>query len=719
MVLVWICLSILLIELPQPFWPSFLLVWCYTLTTHTSKLLQAQLAPSPLVYFGKAQVALLSIGVLYGSWALVAVQNKQDIILEDASLTELPEKSELSTHDETTGIDDDSDNSEGRDSDNEEDHRQAQQRRVQEQGGWIPYLKSLSPLLAWVLPYKPGPARNWFAMMMACSMAQRALVVLIPRQMGIVVDKLSTSFSPEQLPMRDFAIYLLLHFPLQFGVDWAKSTSDSKLRAILSGDLKIAAFGHIMDLSMDYHCKKSTGTVMRAMEYGAELMYTVENVLSAAFSLVDVVIGLWYFSTVIDDTLPYIILITAILSTYLLAVRRRFTNHLKGNMSEMERQESTALYDITTNWFTVATNNREAYEKERYARLLRDASKTSTNYGAYCNLVYSFQDMILRLGLFLGLYVAVSRAADGPAAVSSIVFITNYWENITGPISMVSYVVSSASRDVVSADWLQQLLATKPSIQDATDATDLAASQGKVEFRNVSFGYDANREILKDVNFTAEAGQSIALVGETGSGKSTILNLLFRFYDVGSGSVVIDGQDVRDVHVCSLRSALGIVPQDPSVLDQTIMQNVRYARLDASDDEVHEACKKARLHDQIMTFPEAYDTRIGERGVRLSGGELQRLAIARVILREPRIVVLDEATSAIDSDTEAAVQEALRMLSTGRTVFTVAHRLSTIIHADVILVVDKGRIIERGTHAELVNSGGKYAALWAKQTSSS
>lgn len=672
-------------------------------------------------YLGTAQVVLLTIGILYGSWSLLAAQYKQDANLQTIESVELIEKEETGEKGEATGTDDVKDNIEGpnMDSDNEEEHRQAQQKRLTEKGGWIPYLKSLSGLLPWVLPYKPGPARSWFMVVMACSVAQRALVVLIPRQMGIVVDKLSTSFSPSDLPLRDFGIYVLLHFPLEFGVDWLKAIAEPRLRDILTSDLKAAAFAHIMDLSMDYHCSKSTGNVMRAMEYGTDLMYMLDGLMSSMFALVDVTIGLWYFSAAIDDTLPYIILITAVLSTYLVAVRTRFTDHLQAKMGEVERQESTALYDITANWFTVATNNRSAYEKERYAKLTHDAARMRTDYSSLCHVIFLAQSIILRLGLFLGLYVAVSRAADGPAAVSSIVFITNYWENIINPISLISHAVSSAARDVVSADWLQLLLAMKPSIQDATDATDMAVTQGKVEFRNVSFGYDANREILKDVSFTAEAGQSIALVGETGSGKSTILNLLYRFYDVGSGSIVIDDQDVRNVHMSSLRSALGIVPQDPSVLDQTIMQNIRYARLDASDDDVHEACKKARLHDQIMTFPEGYDTRIGERGVRLSGGELQRLAIARVILREPRIVVLDEATSAVDSDTEAAVQEALRKLSAGRTVFTVAHRLSTIVHADVILVVDKGSIIERGTHSELVSKGGKYAALWAKQTSSS
>ncbi|KAG6177974.1 hypothetical protein E4U27_004037 [Claviceps purpurea] len=281
---------------------------------------------------------------------------------------------------------------------------------------------------------------------------------------------------------------------------------------------------------------------------------------------------------------------------------------------------------------------------------------------------------------------------------------------------MMAYNIRAATTHVIDAEWLYQLMQTKPSVQDKPCARDIKIHGGQVEFKNVSFAYDPARPILQDVSFTAQPGQRVALVGETGGGKSTTLKLLYRFYDVTAGSISIDGQDIRDVTLTSLRDILGAVPQDPSVFDQTLMQNLLYARPGASEAEAVEACKAARIHHQIMKFPDGYRTKLGERGVRLSGGELQRLAIARVILRRPKIVVLDEATSAVDSETESLIQQAIGALSAGRTVFMIAHRLSTVMGADLILVVDQGRVVERGSHGELLALGGKYARLWNMQT---
>jgi ABC-type multidrug transport system fused ATPase/permease subunit len=282
------------------------------------------------------------------------------------------------------------------------------------------------------------------------------------------------------------------------------------------------------------------------------------------------------------------------------------------------------------------------------------------------------------------------------------------------------YVLSYRSRDIanylVDAERVLQVLNTKPSITDKEGATELQVPNGTVTFTDVGFAYDPRKPTIADVSFTAHAGQTIALVGETGSGKSTLFKLLCRFYDATAGSITIDGQDVRDVTVRSLREAMGMVPQDATLFNVSIMENVRYARLDATDDEVHDACKAAAIHDKIVSFPDGYATTVGERGVKLSGGELQRVSIARVLLKRPKIVLLDEATSAVDSKTEGEIQEAFRSLSKGRTTFVIAHRLSTIMDADQILVVDKGKVVERGTHEELLQKKGRYHMLWETQT---
>lgn len=268
---------------------------------------------------------------------------------------------------------------------------------------------------------------------------------------------------------------------------------------------------------------------------------------------------------------------------------------------------------------------------------------------------------------------------------------------------------------LVDSERLTELLNTNPSIVDAPGALPLRITASEVKFVDVCFSYDPRKPTIQDVSFVVKPGSTIALVGETGGGKSTLLKLLYRYYDTNKGSIRIDGQDIRDVTLDSLRNSFGMVPQDPALFNFSVMENVRYARLDATDEEVHEACRAAAIHDKILSFSDGYKSKVGERGVKLSGGELQRVAIARAILRNPAIVLLDEATSMIDAETEYLIQKAFRKLTAGRTTFVVAHRLSTIQHADQILVISNGTVIEKGSHEELIALGGKYVSLWSKQ----
>ena len=275
------------------------------------------------------------------------------------------------------------------------------------------------------------------------------------------------------------------------------------------------------------------------------------------------------------------------------------------------------------------------------------------------------------------------------------------------------YLQRHLQRSLVEAEQLLELLKTEPTVKDG--AAEFQFGNGAIEFEGVHFSYDGTKSIINDLNFSAFPGQKIALVGETGCGKSTILKLLFRLYDVGSGSVKIDGQDLRDVTLKSLRSCIGIVPQNPVLFNDTVMNNVRYSKLDAADEQVIEACKAAAFHEKILTFTNGYASMVGENGVKLSGGEVQRLAIARAILMDPKIILLDEATSAVDCQTEALIQTALRRLSHGRTAFCIAHRLSTVMDADVILVVKDGSIAEQGSPKELIKQKGKFFDLWSLQ----
>lgn len=268
-------------------------------------------------------------------------------------------------------------------------------------------------------------------------------------------------------------------------------------------------------------------------------------------------------------------------------------------------------------------------------------------------------------------------------------------------------------QDLIDAEALLDLFQKKPTVKDGKEPFNFRC--GAVHFRGVGFSYDGENQIIKDFNFLAQPGQKVALVGETGGGKSTILRLLFRFYDVQKGSIMIDDQDIRDITLSSLREHVGVVPQDPSLFNESIMENVRYARLDATDEEVIEACRAASIHEKILTFTKGYSTRVGENGVVLSGGELQRVAIARVILKNPRIVLLDEATSSVDTKTERRITNALQLLTRGRTTFTVAHRLSTVKNSDIILVIKDGMIAEQGSPRELLDSKGEFSKLWLEQ----
>ena len=322
-------------------------------------------------------------------------------------------------------------------------------------------------------------------------------------------------------------------------------------------------------------------------------------------------------------------------------------------------------------------------------------------------------DTIMELGLVCTAFLAVHQIAHGTVPIGSFAMLTSYWASFTSRLYQLMHTRRRFLEQLIDAEALRELFERESTVKDGTVALEF--KRGTVEFHGVSFSYDGEKNVLNDFDLHVESGQSVALVGETGGGKSTILKLLFRFYDAQKGRITIDDQDIKSVTLQSLRNCIGIVPQDPSLFNTTIMENVRYSKLDATDEEVTEACKAAAIHDKILRFPKGYSSMVGEKGVKLSGGELQRIAIARVILKEPKIILLDEATSAVDSETESYIQDALRNLAHGRTTFTVAHRLSTVSDADMILVIKEGCVVEQGPPHLLLKAKGKYFDLWTKQ----
>ncbi|BDD54418.1 hypothetical protein MAP00_000037 [Monascus purpureus] len=736
-ILVWATVSVVLVESKSPFWPAYIIAWTFGTIINIGliSLSFGNISLENSWYIAWLSVHAARVVVLLAAsiYTLCSIQRddtngsgvdeERQSLLGGAYSRSRHDADSHSTRmygsipgDDREGSSLREDEEDG-DNDDEREIKEQQQRRLEEKGGWLGYLRSFVIFLPYIVPYKDLPTQLWLVIMAICMAVDRVLTLMIPRQLGILTESLSEMAVTGSVPWKEIAVWGVLQFPLSACTRMLESMASLRVSQYAYRRLTGAAFEHVMTLSMDYHTTKSSGRVVKAIEQGSNLSSVLDSVFGVAPMAIDFVVAIVYLTSYFDSSLGFIIVATAMVHAYVAFKGNRLTMAYERDLNETSRGENETLYDSITNWPTVAYHNRAKFEQERYSQSVWKNLLARRRYFDAFGYISATESFVMDAGLVAACSMVAMRVAAGTAKLSSFVFLISYWDSIRSPLYSLSWTVREMTTHVIDAEWLYQLLHTKPSVEDKKGARNIQWKGGRVEFRNVNFAYGVDRPIIQDMSFTVEPGQNIALVGETGGGKSTILKLLYRFYDVSDGSVIIDGQDIRDVTLDSLRESLGAVPQDPSVFDQTIMENIIYARPGASEADVIEACKSAHIHHQIMKFPDGYNTRLGERGVRLSGGELQRLAIARVILRQPQIVVLDEATSSVDSDTEAVIQQAIRTLGQGRTVFTVAHRLSTVVSADLILVINNGRVVERGTHKELLDLGGKYSQLWLKQTS--
>jgi ABC-type transport system involved in Fe-S cluster assembly fused permease/ATPase subunit len=612
------------------------------------------------------------------------------------------------------GEDEEEDEEEPKDLD--KDIKEQQAKRLEEAGGWIGYLKGFAIFLPHLWPTKDK-------LMMLCLVVRginlvivRILNVLSPRQLGIITNKLAAGTTV--MPWTDIALwtfYTWIKGYAGFGI--VDNLADMVIRTKSHARITLMAYKHVMNLSMDFHTNKSTGEVLKAVEQASSLNVIIETMLFQVLPIVlDLGIAIWYVTHLFDTYMAFIVLFMAGVYVWFGIYFTTWNRHRRRSYVEKNRAEAQVVNETLHNWHTVFYFNRAPHEQTRYSKAIW--STIHAQYKYYFGSIggYAFQDIIMSAGFTGCCIFAMSQIISGRRPVGNLVTFMMYWDTMMSPLHMMAYSWRVLSNSLIDAERLLQLLNTKPSVDDAPDAKPLKVDAGKVEFKNIDFAYDERKQIIKNISMTAEGGQTVAFVGETGGGKSTLLKLLSRAYDVTGGAILIDGQDIRSVTRSSLRDAMGLVPQDPELFNTSIRENIRYGRLEATNAEIEDACRAAAIHDAIVEFPDGYNSKVGERGVKLSGGQLQRIAIARVLLRNPKIVLLDEATSAVDSATEALIQEAFKKLSTGRTTFVIAHRLSTIVEADQILVVDKGQIVERGTHAELLENGGKYAELWNKQT---
>ncbi|KAI9724419.1 MAG: hypothetical protein M1812_000487 [Candelaria pacifica] len=599
--------------------------------------------------------------------------------------------------------------------DAKEEKRKRLQERLEKDGNWWNYMKSFSIFIPLVWPSKDRFLQARMVLVGICLLLTRVLNVLVPRQLGIITNALAAGGAHGPwLDVFLFAIFSLLNSSA--GVGGLKTYLWAPVEQYSYRALSTAAYNQIMELDSEFHNSKKTGDLFASIHQGRSVSELLESLLFEILPmLIDLIVACGYLYYLFDAYMALIIAVvsfTYIWTTVKLGAR---TSTIRRSYVEKLKKEWALMYDSVGSWQTVSYFNRVAYEEDRYSEAVVAHLGARRYYWSASIIMGGIQSTVMQVGKLAACFLAVYQVRQGSKSVGAFITLLTYWGELSGPLAFFASAQRKLMNDLLDAEGLLELLQAKPGVVDGKEAKALQLVHGAVEFDKVNFAYDQRKPTLKGIQFKAEPGQTIALVGETGGGKSTLLKLLFRFYDVGEGSIKIDGQDIREVRLRSLRDNIGVVPQDPTLFNDSIMANVRYARLDATDDDIQNACKAAAIHDKIMTFPDGYQSKVGERGVRLSGGELQRISIARAILKDPKIVLLDEATSMVDTETEQQIQEAFRKLTKDRTTFVVAHRLSTIMNADVILVIKDGMIVERGTHRELRKMKGKYYSLWSKQ----
>ncbi len=552
---------------------------------------------------------------------------------------------------------------------------------------------------------------------LACLVLAKVVNVLAPLLFGRAVDALSGTAS--DLLLGGIGLTLAYGFArlMNVGFQQLRDGVFARVGQRALRSLALETFTHIHRLSMRYHITRKTGGLSRIIERGVKgvdflLRFMLFSVGPLILELVLVMGFLWFL---LDIRYMAVVMVTIVIYVYFTFKVTEWRVRLRREMNEQDTDANQKAIDSLLNFETVKYFGAEAREADRYDASMRlyegAAIKTATSLA----MLNFGQSLIITSGLIIVMVMAALGVQNGTLTVGDFVMVNAYMIQITMPLNFLGTVYREIRQSLVDMGEMFDLLEQPQEVSDKPGAPDLDVRQGVVQFDDVHFGYDPARPILKGISVEVGAGQNVALVGPSGSGKSTIGRLLFRFYDVNDGAVRIDGQDVRDVTQDSLHNAIGVVPQDTVLFNDTIRYNIAYGRADASYEDITAAAKSARIHDFILSLPEGYDTMVGERGLKLSGGEKQRVGIARTLLKNPPILILDEATSALDSETEASIQGALKRAGEGRTVITIAHRLSTIADADRIIVLENGLVVEEGTHDALLDLDGRYATLWHRQ----
>jgi ABC-type transport system involved in Fe-S cluster assembly fused permease/ATPase subunit len=583
-------------------------------------------------------------------------------------------------------------------------------------GRLIDGLKALKGLAPYLWPRDSLELRLRVVAAMLLLVGAKIVNISVPFLYKHAVDTLSGKYGLVVVPVMLVIAYGMARVCAQ-GFNELRDAVFAKVEQRAVRRLALSAFKHLHSLSLRFHLDRRTGGLARAVERGTQaidflLTFLLFNIVPTVIEIL-VVCGIlwrlydWQFAAVTLATIAVYIAFTFAITDW----RVRFRQEMNARDSEA----NSKAIDSLLNYETVKYFANEAHEAERYDRSLQAYERAAVRSETTLALLNVGQGIIIAFGLIGMMLLAAQGVAAGRMTVGDFVLVNAYLIQLYLPLNFLGMVYRNIKQSLVDLEQMLALLEVAPEITDRDGAPQLKVTSGAVACRQVDFRYDPRRPILEDIDFRIEPGQTVAIVGPSGAGKSTIARLLFRFYDVDVGSIEIDGQDIRDVTQDSLRRAIGVVPQDTVLFNDTILYNIAYGRPGASRAEIEDAARFARIHDFVAGLPDGYDTMVGERGLKLSGGEKQRVAIARVILKAPEILIFDEATSALDTKTEREIQASLAEIAAGRTTLIIAHRLSTIVDADQILVLDGGHVVERGHHRELIASGGVYATMWARQ----
>jgi len=577
-------------------------------------------------------------------------------------------------------------------------------------------LRALKGLTPYLWPRDSIELRLRVVAALALLVGAKAINISVPFLYKHAVDTLSGKYGVVVVPVALVLAYGMARVCAQ-GFNEVRDAVFAKVEQRAVRRLALSAFKHLHALSLRFHLDRRTGGLARAVERGTQavdflLTFILFNIVPTLIEIL-IVCGIlwrlydWEFAAVTLATITVYIGFTFAVTDW----RVRFRQEMNARDSEANSKSVDALL----NYETVKYFANEAHEAERYDRSLQAYERAAVRSETTLAALNIGQGIIIACGLIGVMLLAAQGVAAGRMTVGDFVLVNAYLVQLYMPLNFLGMVYRNIKQSLVDLEQMLTLMQVAPEIVDRDGAPPLKVTEGAVAFRQVDFRYDPRRPILEEIDFRIEPGHTVAIVGPSGAGKSTIARLLFRFYDVDVGGIEIDGQDIRDVTQDSLRRAIGVVPQDTVLFNDSILYNIAYGRPGAGRAEIEEAARFARIHDFVTGLPDGYNTVVGERGLKLSGGEKQRVAIARVILKAPEILIFDEATSALDTKTEREIQASLAEVAAGRTTLIIAHRLSTIVDAHQILVLDGGHIVERGHHRELIALGGVYATMWARQ----